>query len=229
MNLRSQQICIWTGPIGMVLFGIGLWPLAHFIPLPDPMASAETIAGFYQSHTIGIRLGGLVIMFGVSLNVAFFGEMFVFVKRMEGDTGPYAMTQALCAALVIAFVFLPALLFTVTAFRPDRAVELTRLLNDFAWILLVIPTPPAVVQSLAIGFAILDDKSPQPALPRWTGYFSVWIAVLLIPGAFAMMFKTGPFAWNGILAFWVPAASAGLWVFVMAFQMLKSLKRAART
>ena len=224
MTGRSLRICIGSGLAGMALFGIGMWPLAHFIPLLDPTSSAEEIARIYQSNTIGIRLGGLAIMFGASLSMTFFGAMYVFVKRMEGDNGPYAVTQAICAAVIMAFVFLPGLLFTVVAFRPERAAELTLLMNDFAWILLVIPTPPAVVQTFAIAFAILGDRNPQPVLPRWTGYFSAWIAVLLVPGSFAMMFKTGPFAWNGILAFWLPALSAGIWLIVMCVQMLKSIR-----
>lgn len=227
MNERSLQICIWSGPVSVTLFGLGLWPLAHFIPLLDPLYTAQEIATIYQSNTIGIRLGGIMIMFGASLNAAFFAAIFVFLRRIEGETGPYAIAQAMSGAVLIAFIFLPAMLFTVTAFRPDRAPELTLLMNDFAWIALVIPTPPGIVQGLAIGFAILGDKNPQPLLPRWAGYFSLWMAVLTIPAPLAVMFKTGPFAWNGILAFWVPAGIAGIWLVAMTIAMLKSANRAA--
>lgn len=227
MNARSLRVCIWSGPIAGLFFVIGLWPLAGFIPLPHPTYSAEQIAAIYQSNTIGIRLGGIAIMFSASLNAAFFGAIFAYIKRIEGGAGPYAITQALSGAILAVFIFLPAMLFTVTAFRPDRPADLTLLMNDFAWLALVIPTPPGIVQALAVGFAILGDKTPQPLLPRWAGYMSLWVAVLTLPAPLAVMFKTGPFAWNGFLAFWLPACIAGLWLVVMMVAMLRSADRAA--
>ena len=227
MNEGSLKICIWSGPLAGLLFVIGLWPLAHFIPLLDPLYSAGQVAAIYQSNTIGIRLGGIAIMFSASFNAAFFGAIYVFIKRIEDDRGPYAVTQALSGAVLVAFIFLPAMLFTVTAFRPERPVELTLLMNDFAWLALVIPTPPGIVQALAVGFAILSDRSPEPLLPRWAGYMSLWVAVLTIPAPLAVMFKAGPFAWNGSLAFWMPACIAGLWLVVMTVAMLRSARRAA--
>lgn len=227
MTERNLRICIWTGPMAGLLFVIGLWPLAGFIPLLDPTYTAEQIAAIYQSNTVGIRLGGIVIMFGAALNAAFFGAIYAYIKRIEGGSGPYAITQALGGAVLVAFIFLPAMLFTVTAFRPDRPAELTLLMNDFAWLALVIPTPPGIVQALAVGLAILGDRSPTPLLPRWAGYMSLWVAVLTLPAPLAVMFKTGPFAWNGILAFWMPASIAGVWLVVMTVAMLKAARRAA--
>jgi len=227
MNEGSLKVCIWSGPVAGFLFVLGLWPLAQFIPLPDPLYSAEEIAAIYQSNTIGIRLGGIAIMFSAAFNAAFFGAIYMFIKRIEGGNGPYAITQTLSGAILVVFIFLPAMLFTVTAFRPDRPAELTLLMNDFAWLALIIPTPPGIVQALAVGFAILGDKSPQPLLPRWAGYMSLWVAVLTAPAPLAVMFKTGPFAWDGLLAFWVPAGIAGIWLVVMLVAMLRSAGRAA--
>jgi hypothetical protein len=227
MNARGIKACIWAGPLAGLFFVIGLWPLAGFIPLVDPQYTAEQVAAIYQSNTIGIRLGGIAIMFSASFNAAFFGAIYVFIRRIEGGTGPYAITQAMSGAILAVFIFLPAMLFTVTAFRPERAPELTLLMNDFAWLALIIPTPPGIVQALAVGFAILGDKSPQPLLPRWAGYMSLWVAVLTLPAPLAVMFKSGPFAWNGVLAFWMPASIAGIWLVVMLVAMLRALGREA--
>jgi hypothetical protein len=227
MTERSLKICIWSGLVAGLFFVIGLWPLAQFIPLVDPQYSADQVAGIYRSNTIGIRLGGIAIMFSASFNAAFFGAIYTFVRRIEGGNGPYAITQAMSGAILAVFIFLPAMLFTVTAFRPERPVELTLLMNDFAWLALIIPTPPGIVQALAVGFAILGDKSAQPLLPRWAGYMSLWVAVLTMPAPLAVMFKSGPFAWNGFLAFWMPAGIAGIWLMVMLVAMLRAVKRAA--
>lgn len=227
MNERNLKLCILSIVAGSVLFGVGLWPLAHFLPLLDPLYSAEKIASIYQSNVIGIRLGAIAMMFSASLNVSFFGAIFVYIKRIEGETGPLAITQAMSGTVFASFFYLPAMLFAITAFRPERAAELTLIFNDFAWIIFVFSTPPAIVQGLAVGLAVLGDKSPQPLLPRWVGYLSLWMAVLYMPAPLAAMFKDGPFAWNGIIAFWIPIFIAGIWAFGMAIAMYKSVKRAA--
>jgi hypothetical protein len=42
----------------------------------------------------------------------------------------------------------------------------------------------------------------------------------------AATLQTGPFAWNGAVAFWMIAGSYGSWVLVMSWVMLKVVDRA---
>lgn len=219
---RALRICIWSGPIAFAIFGIGLIGFAHFLPPPAPSLDAAQIAAVYAGNTLGIRLGGITIMLAAGMFAPFFAAISVFMLRMEGRWAAYAWTQAMTATIVVLCFFIGAMLFTVTAFRPERPAELTQLMNDFAWLLFVAPAPPAVLQAFAIGLAIIND--PRQILPRWTAFFSFWVAVLFVPGALAILFKTGPFAWNGVLAFWLPAILVGVWSNVIALQMLKAMK-----
>lgn len=41
----------------------------------------------------------------------------------------------------------------------------------------------------------------QIVFRRWVGYLNIWAALLLAPAVLIYFFKTGPFAWNGILVF----------------------------
>jgi hypothetical protein len=41
----------------VLIFAIGLIPLAHFVPPPSPRASAETITAMYLRNLTGIRFG----------------------------------------------------------------------------------------------------------------------------------------------------------------------------
>lgn len=226
MNSKTGQlICIWSGPVGLAIFGIGLWPLAHFLPPLMPSASADAIAAIYSADTLGIRLGAMLMMLGVSMLAPMFGAITVMLKRIEGENAPYAATQLLSAAIVLTPLMLGALIFTVAAFRPERAPEATQMLNDLGWITLVTPGAPFFVQAMAIGLAILGDKGAAPVMPRWSGYLTLWLAVLALPGALAILFKTGPFAWNGLLAFWLPFGLFSGWGFMMAFLMTNAVKR----
>ena len=60
------------------------------------------------------------------------------------------------------------------------------------------------------------------------GYFSLWCAILLAPGILVIVFHTGPFAWNGIFAFWLPLTVLGTWFFVMTVPLLQAIKQQER-
>ena len=83
------------------------------------------------------------------------------------------------------------------------------------------------VQNVVTGVVILGDKRAVPILPRWVGYMNLWTGVLLLPGLAVGLFKVGPFAWNGALAFWMPAVVFGNWFNPMIFAMLAAIKRNA--
>jgi len=82
------------------------------------------------------------------------------------------------------------------------------LLNDAAWLSFIGAFAPAMMQSLVIGIAVIGDHSERPVFPRWVAYFNFWAALLFIPAG-SCSSPRGPFAWNGIFPFWIPAAVFG--------------------
>ncbi len=48
---------------------------------------------------------------------------------------------------------------------------------------------------------------------------------LLTPGLIMPFFKTGPFAWDGLIAYWIPAFVFGGWFYFMAYHMIKAINR----
>jgi uncharacterized protein (DUF983 family) len=45
-----------------------------------------------------------------------------------------------------------------------------------------------------------------------------------VPGVMCLLFKTGPFAWNGLFVFWIPLAVFGSWFVVMSLLLLRAIK-----
>lgn len=152
----------------------------------------------------------------------------IHIRRIEGANPLLAYTQLSAGTLGVLVFNIPAVLFLVASFRPDRSPELTYLINDLGWMLLVIDWPPFVVQNIAVAVAILGDKSPQPIFPRWLGFFELWSALLYTGPTLLPFFKTGPFAWNGLFSFWVPAAAFGVWSVVMLVAILRAIKSQER-
>ena len=225
MNARSQIVSAWCGILCPLIFFGGLYFAGFFPPLP-PSLGAEETAAFYQDNTIAIRIGALIMMISSALFIPFTAVLSAQIRRMEHRLTPVlSYTQLAAGALVVILFFLPALFWTIAAFRPDRPAAVTQALNDMAWICLLMPFMLAAAQNLAIAFAILNDKRAEPVFPRWVGFLNIWIALMLAPGGLITFFKLGPFAWNGLLGFWVPVCGFGPWFFVLGYYLIKAARR----
>jgi hypothetical protein len=127
----------------------------------------------------------------------------------------------------LLFVF-PMFAMAAAAYRPDsRSPEITQALNDLGWLALVGFGGPAIVQTVVIAIAILSDHEEHPVFARWVGYFNVWCALLFVPGLLVIVFHSGPFAWNGMFAFWVPLTVFSGWFVVMAVVLFRAIKEEA--
>jgi hypothetical protein len=56
-------------------------------------------------------------------------------------------------------------------------------------------------------------------------YYNVYAALGMAPASFMGLFKTGPLAYNGVLAFWVVAVDFFVWMVVMSVVMMKVIGR----
>jgi hypothetical protein len=77
--------------------------------------------------------------------------------------------------------------------------------------------------------AIFGDTRPHPLFPRWSAYLSLWNALLLVPGGLMAFFKIGPFAWDGIFAFYIPLLVFFVWLISMTVLMLRASRAVLAT
>jgi hypothetical protein len=67
------------------------------------------------------------------------------------------------------------------------------------------------------------DSALSP-FPRWLGYYTLWFGSVSEFGVLATVFKTGPFAWNGILPFWFAISSYAVWTAPLIFTLLRAIR-----
>ncbi|MCX2935058.1 hypothetical protein ORI20_32925, partial [Mycobacterium sp. CVI_P3] len=189
--------------IMVVIWVVSFIVLAGFIPPPSPQSSEQEILRMFTDHTVPIRLGLLFTMFASALLVPWSAVIAVQMARIEGKRPVLAITQVAQASLLSLEFIIPIMVWQTAAYRPTpERIHLVYMLNDMGWLLFVGVISSAVLQCLTLGIAILIDKHPQPIFPRWSGYLSLWTALLLGPAGLVPLFKDGPFAWNGIFGFW---------------------------
>ncbi len=225
MKSGTMKFCTIMGAVAGTMLFAGIWPLAHLFPPLEPTMPAADVAAYYRLHQTGILVGSVLIMASSVLFFPFLAAIAVFMKKIEGPVSPWTYAFIMIVAYGFVTVFLAGLFFTVAAYRPERSDELVQVFSDIGFFFFVMPAIPGFVQNVVTGVAILGDTRQTPILPRWVGYMNLWTGVLLLPGAVVGLFKVGPFAWNGVLAFWMPAVVFAIWFNVMIWAMLNSIKR----
>ncbi|MDT7621968.1 MAG: hypothetical protein QOD96_5874 [Pseudonocardiales bacterium] len=224
MNARAQQACVLSGLVLVVLFYLGFWVISGFlIPLP-PNSSADVVAQMFARDRNRIRIGLLVTMFGAAMLVPWSAALFVQLRRGEGRFSPLPYVQMLCGTLFsLEFIYL-IMFWQVAAFREDTPPRTIQTLYDMGWIPFVGLTSTAVVMALALGCSMLGDHHESPVYPRWAGYFNVWVAFMFTPGTLCVFFKDGPFAYNGVLAWYLPVAVFSIWLPLNTVLTLRAIK-----
>ena len=224
MSKRNHFLVFWGAVFGCIVTFIGFIVLAGFVPPSSPNSSVADVISLYENNLFGIRSGMVLMLLGVSFLLPFISLISSHMHRMEGANPILAPTQLICGTVALLALFIPPIIWSIAAFRLDRDPQITMMLHDAGWIFLVFPAAPAIVQNLSIGLAVLSDGGSPPIFPRWIGFLNFWIAFLFIPAGLIVYFKTGAFAWNGILAFWVPFTAFSIWLTILLLFMYKSIQ-----
>lgn len=222
MNKNCNVLCIWAGPVALACF-IGSASCTGFaMPMSSSLSAPEVVA-FYQAHLVGIRLAAVLMTFCGAFMMMFAGAISAQLQRVEGGFTPWTFVQLMGGVLGNLPFVLTAILWTVAAFRLGRPPEITQALNDLSWFTLEIPAPTAVIQFLAIIFVTLGDKSPNPVLPRWAGYFNILATLLFLPGVMGGVFVDWkPMDWNGVVGYLMPGLASASWILVMFAALLRA-------
>lgn len=223
---RVSLIGAWSPLVYGLLVMIGWLVIGGFWPLHNPAAGAEEIAAFFRTDTNSIRSGLVVMMFGAAFFMPFTASVANVVSRIEGRFGPLSQWVTLSGFANTIFTFYPAIYWLTNAFRPnERTAEQIYFLNDFAWINVIGAATLVYPMFIGVGIAVLHDRSKNPVFPRWFGFASLFVFFMNCPAQLLYFFKTGPFAWNGLFAIYVPFTAFFFWILTAGYLMRKALLR----
>jgi len=191
--------------------------------------SAEEVAGFYRDEVARIRYSMILFnWFGVGL-VPVVVLLALQVRRMAHRTPILSYSLIACAGGPPALFLIANMFWLLGAFRPDRAPELTMLFNDLAWITFSVMVSYLIAQCLLLALAIYWDRNDTPVFRPWVAHFNVATAVALMPAAFTALALDGPFAWDGLLSFWLKNIAIATWIIVMGVVLGQTIMRQRRS
>ena len=229
MNIKAQRFCAWSIVPFVVTYIIGFVVIARFVPPTSPMMKGAELAAFYENNRLGIQIGQLIGLISSAFVLVWPGAISAQMARVEKGQFPMLSLMQYGAALVLAMLFmLCSLIWSIAAYRPDLSAENLRMLHDSGWLIFVMGYPEYIVQLVCIGVVGLSDRRAQPFLPNWACYATFVTAFAGIGGGFSTFVKSGVFAWDGLLGFWVPVAFFLIWlVFIMLPFLLQAIAREA--
>jgi hypothetical protein len=226
MNRTISLWCAHSGLVFAVVLGIGAFGITGWLPPVDPSRDATAILAMFQEDRMSIRVGISVTALGAVLFWTFAAAISMQMKRIEGEHHPLSYIQMACASGGIMALLIPSYFWLALAYRPETMSPQTiQLINDFAWISFIGMYPPGFLQNICIGICILSDRRAEPIFPRWLAYANFWIALGFLFAALLPFFQDGPFAWNGIVGFWVLATEFFGWIILMWWFVVRAIRR----
>ena len=218
-----MRLFVWSGLILVLMTVVGFGWLMHMVPPPSPAASKQEMLDSVREHQTSILIGAALVTFFWSFWVTWAAPIILYIRRMERV--PLLTFASLAnvggGAAVITTI---AVAWTVMAFRAEDAT-IVQTFNDLGFFLFLYTWPPFGIWMVIIAIAILRDVNQKQTFPRWVAYYNLYAAIGMAPASLMGLFKTGPLAYNGVLAFWVVAVDFFVWMVVMSIVMMKRIAR----
>ena len=224
INAGTQRTLLWFSIVFLILFGVG-WVMTGFLPPPPATLNPEEVAGLYRSDNLQMRIGVVICLLTAGFNMTWSLVVGAQMARVEKGLPLWSILQVLSGAFGALIFMLPLLFMGIAAFSPDRNPEVTALAHEFAFLTLITPVGFFTFQALPVGIIGLTRTDvPHSPFPRWMGFFTMWMLLSAEFGVMAMLFKSGPFSWNGLFPFYLPLTIFTLWFVVLTRLLFRAIR-----
>ena len=228
LSLKYQLISAWCGPAFLITFVLFWGVIGQNLPNPSPDLSAADLTGRYLAHLNDIRLGFIVSLIIIVLYMPWSALLAARMARVEGTFPVLAYLQLLGGGLTVMVVSFSAFFWATAAFRPERDPASIQLLTDLGWLCIDLQYACTTLQMVAAALVSLGDRSKTPLFPRWACFLTIWCGLSFFPASLTGVLKTGPFAWNGMLSYYIPYFCWLCWFTVASVFMIKDVRRRMR-
>lgn len=225
-NTTAIRLLAYTGFALVISLVVSQWWLMGFFPPPSPSLSPEALAQIFIDRKIEIRLGTLIQCICYTFYGTWGMSIVMMMRKMEHGSPVLTYTSIANVGGGYVFFLLMPITWAALAFRPEAVPAwFLQIMNDWVWFIFILSWPPFAIFMLLIAAAIFCDKNSPTIYPRWVAFYNIWCAVLIVPAALIEFFKTGPFAYDGLISFWFIYIVFFSWIMVMSIMTLKALKR----
>ncbi len=222
----AWKFCAWNGMIFMGIFIIFWGYLGHNLPPYGGDLEASVIAAYFRENANMVRLG-MVISMTFAVSYAVWGiAIGKVMDHVLGRGHLFTDLQVWGAGLTVCPILVSSSFWLAGAYRPEALPDETlQLLYDAAWLLIDLGYSVTSVQMLALGFGCLLDKRAVPLFPKWVCWYSIWVGIMFTAECLMPFFKSGPFARQGILNFWIEFMIFFVYAPIITWYVIKGINR----
>lgn len=220
------KFCAWNGMIFMAVFIFFWGGLGHNLPPYGADLEASVIAAYFRENANAVRLG-MVISMTFAVSYAVWGIS--LGKVMDHALGRgHILTdlQVWGAGLTVCPILVSSSFWLTGAFRPEALPDpVLQMLYDMAWLLIDLGYSVTSVQMIALGFGFLRDPRIAPFFPKWVCWYSIWVGFMFVAECLMPFFKSGAFARQGILNFWIEFGIFFAYAPIITWYQVKAINR----
>jgi hypothetical protein len=202
--------------------------VAHFYaPAPADLGIDGTKEWFSVTYKWDTIIGCTIFYIAAGLLPPGSIQFGLMLAKIEGRRPVMSITTAVCGIFISLIIFFNCCAWIVAAYRPETAADVIQSWYDWSWFAFLLGWIYLSIEMISTAVVELMDNRPQPMIPRWLTWATLFGALATLGAAGPAFFKSGPFAYHGLLAFYVPVVVWGGYISATTFYMLKELKREA--
>lgn len=220
---RELWLAWYTVIVFYNVFGVCFFGLTRTQPPPPAWWDAARVVQWFDRMHAGLLMGFAIIFLIGAFSVASTALIAYSMRRMSVSPAFAYAYLILYSLAAVPGMLLTCISLVVGALRPDRDPRLISLLYDFGFLSFSGTMGVFLVGSVVWAVAILLDRNR--VLPKWFGYLNVCNALTEVVVATCWILKSGPFAWNGVISFYINmvvfAAYTGVFITLLQRMILR--------
>lgn len=216
--LSWYTILVFYNVFGIVFFGI-----TRTQPPPKAWWDLPKIVWWFHDKGWGLLVGfGIIFVMGAFATAS--TALITYSIRRMSVSPAFAWSYLILYSLAaVPGMLLTCIALVTGAMRPDRDPRLMGLLYDMGFLSFSGTMGIFLIGSVVWGVAILLDENE--ILPKWFGYFNICNALTEVVVATCCVLKSGPFAWDGVIAFYINMVVFGIYTGLFITYLRKMIER----
>ncbi|WP_202033185.1 hypothetical protein [Nocardioides sp. WS12] len=221
-----MRIGLWCNWIFVALTVVGWLGIAHFwAPAHADLSAEATKEWFTETHRTGVLVGCTIFYIGAGLLTPGSIAMGLMLSRIEGRLPLWSFTTAVSGVFISLIIFFNCCAWIVAAYRKEAGADVIQAWYDWAWFAFLLGWIYLTIEMVATAVVELMDKRATPMIPRWFSWLTLAGALSIFFAAGPAFFKSGPFAYHGLLAFYLPVVVWGGYISITTWFLMKETRR----
>ena len=225
-NYAIWRLCAWAGPVFLLTLTVAFAGIGKFFPPPLESWSPDEVYRFYLENSFRIRLGMDLSNMSLPLYMVFSVFLSRVMMRAEGRDGIMSSVELAGGVLTTVAGLCAFTLFLSAGFdTAAKAPTDIKAMSDLGWMFFNATVGVTIMQLMAVGVGFLSDRRTVPLVPANVCWFSFGCAAFELIALLPPFFNHGPFAWHGMMAFYVVLSTFFIWTLVIFYFTLKAVGR----